>query len=80
MRVCLKRADMSKLELPEFTVSLRAGSVSVHIDDEDAVPRQLCKIKYTPDKTAIRKALDQNEIVPGAMLVTGDEGVTVRTK
>lgn len=76
----LKRADLQKREMTEFTVSRRAGSVGVHIDDADAVPRQLCKVSYAPDKTAIKKQLDDGELVPGAILVTGPESVTVRTK
>lgn len=76
----LRRADLPKRELTEFTVSRRAGSASVHIDDADAVPRQLCKVSYSPDKTAIKKQLEEGELVPGAILVTGTETVSVRTK
>lgn len=80
MLLVLNRADLSKRELTEFTVFKRSGTASVHIDDADAVPRQLCKVTYSPDKTAIKKQLDDGELVPGAILVTGPENVTVRTK
>lgn len=76
----LNRAKLSKRELTEFTVSRRAGLTGVHIEDANAIPRQLCKVTYSPDKTAIRKQLDEGELVPGAILVTGPETVTVRTK
>lgn len=69
-----------KLERPAGTISRRAGSVSVRITDADDVPRQLCKVAYTPDKTAIRKQIEDGETVPGAELVRGDDGLTVRTK
>lgn len=80
MRKVLNRAELKKVELPEVTISLRGGSDSVHIEDPDAVPSQLCKTVVSPDKTAIKKALQQGEIVPGAVLVTGDETVSIRRK
>ena len=76
----MNRAQLPKLELTEITISKRPGSTSVHIDDADAVPKQLCKVSYTPDKTAIKKALEQDEMIPGATLVMGPETISVRTK
>lgn len=69
-----------KLERPRATVSRRSGLPSVQITDETAIPSQLCKTTVTPDKAAIKAQLLAGETVPGAQIVMGDDGVTVRTK
>lgn len=69
-----------KLERPRATISRRAGLPSVQITDETAIPLQLCKTTVTPDKAAIKAQLLAGEAVPGAHIVMGDDGVTVRTK
>lgn len=69
-----------KLERPRATISRRAGLPSVHITDETAIPSQLCKTTVTPDKAAIKAQLLAGETVPGAEIVIGDDGVTVRVK
>ena len=76
MHIC----SISKLQFPFATFSLRQGSVSVFIEDENAVPKQLCSVKYSPDKKAIKAALEQGEIVPGAVLTTGNETISIKTK
>lgn len=69
-----------KLERPRATVSRRAGMPSVQITDEAAIPTQLCKATITPDKAAIKAQLLAGEAVPGAQIVIGEDGVTVRVK
>ena len=69
-----------KIERPRATVSRRAGLPSVQITDEAAIPSQLCKTTVAPDKAAIKAQLMAGETVPGAQIVVGDDGVTVRTK
>lgn len=76
----LDAAGMKKMERPAATISRRAGLPSVQITDESAVPSQLCKTTITPDKAAIKAQLLAGETVPGAVIVTGDDGVTVRVK
>ena len=71
---------VKKLERPAATISRRAGGVSCIITDEAAIPSQLCKTVTTPDKSAIKAQLLAGETVPGAALVTGDDGVTVRVR
>jgi hypothetical protein len=71
---------VKKLERPRATVSRRAGSMSVRIVDEASIPSQLCVTKTTtaPDKAAIRAQIEAGETVPGAELVRGTDGLTVR--
>lgn len=80
MLLLLDAMGMKKLERPRGTISRRAGGVSCIITDEAAIPSQLCKVVSTPDKAAIKAQLQAGETVPGAALVTGDDGVTVRVK
>lgn len=78
----LNAIDVKKLERPRATVSKRAGSMSVRIVDEASVPSQLCTVKTitSPDKAAIKAALEAGEAVPGCELARGDDGITVRVK
>jgi hypothetical protein len=46
-------------------ISTRKSS-SVKIIDPQAIPPDYVRIKIEPDKTAIKKAIDQGELVPGA--------------
>jgi hypothetical protein len=78
MLTLLDAIGAKKLERPAATISRRSGSVSVEIVAPDDVPRQLCRVSYAPDKTAIKRLLEAGEDVPGARLERGADGVTVR--
>ena len=69
-----------KMERPRATISRRAGLPSVQIIDEAAIPSQLCKTTVAPDKAAIKAQLLAGEAVPGAQILMGADGVTVRVK
>lgn len=74
----LDAIGIAKLERPLATISTRAGVMSVHITDAGSIPTQLSKVTMTPDKAAIRAQLQAGEAVPGAELVRGADGITVR--
>lgn len=74
----LKAADLSKVSLPEATVSVGKGRPGVEIIDETLLPDNVVKLKREPDKTAIKAALDAGQEVPGATLKVGNETITVR--
>lgn len=76
----LDAAGQKKMERAAATISRRAGSLSVLITDESAVPSQLCKTTVVPDKTAIKAQLQAGETIPGAELARGPDGVSVRVK
>lgn len=78
----LDATGLKKLERPRATISRRAGSLSVRIIDEASIPSQLCTVKTTtaPDKKAIRAQIEAGEMVPGAELVVGADGVSIRVK
>jgi len=79
---CLNMVNQKSYKTVEATYSIRAGTKRVEIEDEQAIPTQLTTVKTitSPDKEAIKAALEAGEIVPGATLVTGEETLSVRTK
>lgn len=76
----LDMTGQKKVQHPLGTVSRIAGRASVEITDETLVPRELCQITVSPDKKAIKEALESGESVPGAALSIGDPSVSVRVK
>ena len=77
----MEAAGVKKLERPLATISLRAGSVSVHVTHEADLPTQLLTIKTvtSPDKAAIKAQLQAGVIVPGAELRVGDTTIAIRS-
>jgi hypothetical protein len=82
MLTLLDATGEKKLERPRATISRRAGSISVRITDDSAIPSQLCTVKTTtaPDKAAIKRQIEAGEAVPGAELVRGPDTASVRVK
>jgi hypothetical protein len=79
-KTAMEGLGLPKLHAPDFTASLSGGRPPLIIADEEAIPSQLCRIKREPDKTAIRKALEAGEVIPGAELGLSSSTLTVRTK
>lgn len=76
----LQWAELSKLELPEATISVSKGPTRVLIIDERAVPDRFCRIVRDPDRMKIREALNAFEDVPGASLSNAEPVLKVRVK
>jgi hypothetical protein len=76
----LQLAHLKKLELPEATVSMRAGVPKVIVTDEAAVPDEFCRIKREPDKGKIKAALAELKPVPGATLSNAEDVISIRVK
>lgn len=79
MQAIMAAASLRKVARPLATLSVQPGRVSVRITDPADVPTQLRK-PGEPDKTAIRAAIEAGETIPGAVLVAGEETLTMRTK
>lgn len=76
----MEAAALKSAELPEATLSIRAGQQKVLITDETQIPDALFKIKREPDKTAIKEKLKSGEIVAGAQLSNAEPSLSIRTK
>lgn len=73
-------AGLSKLELPEATLSITKPRTSVEVLDVTELPQGYFKLERKADKAAIKKSLEAGEQIPGAELVFGEPSLTVRTK
>jgi hypothetical protein len=71
--------EMRKLEMPDFTASIRVVPPKVEIINDTLLPDELCKFVRTPDRTAIKEAL-ANGPLAGAHMSNGSETLTIRTK
>lgn len=76
----METADLRKVELPEATISVRNGAKKVVINDEASVPKELCHVKYTPDKIRIKALLEAGTTFNWAAIVQGEPGVSIRTR
>lgn len=77
----MQSTELAKLELPEATLSLRAGTQQLVGDaDPASLPDSLCKISRSPDRTAIKDALKAGQTVPGFELSNSPPTLSIRTK
>jgi hypothetical protein len=71
---------LTKWKHAEFSASIIPGHPGVVITDEAALPEQFVRITRAPDKAALKEALSQGEVIPGAELSNGLPTLTLRTK
>jgi hypothetical protein len=71
---------MDKLPAPDMTVSLRTSPPGVEITDLSALPERYIRVRIEPDKAAMREALKDGEIIPGACLKNGSQTLTIRSR
>jgi nitrogen fixation/metabolism regulation signal transduction histidine kinase len=74
-------AEIAKAELPEATLSLRAGQQQLVGDaDPAALPDSFVKISRILDRAAIKDALKTGQIVPGFELSNSPPSLSIRIK
>lgn len=73
-------AQITKLPLPEATVSLRTLGPRPKVSIEEAIPDALCKFVRKSDMKLIEAALERGENVPGVILTNGGASLSVRRK
>jgi hypothetical protein len=74
----MRAMDVRKLELAGATVSMRAGSESVVVDDVDELPQGCFSIERKADKAAIKASIKAGDTIPGARLERGADTISVR--
>ena len=62
----LDSLGLSKWRHAEFTVSVSAGRPGVVVTDVDALPAEYVRVTKSPDKAAIKAAMEQGEVINGA--------------
>lgn len=80
LRSNMERCGISKIECPEFVVTLGKPRDVCEIVNEDELPELYVKTKTTttPDKTLILKAMKDGYEVPGARIGKGKPSLTIR--
>lgn len=77
----MSAAELAKVELPEATLSLRAGTQQLVGDaDPKGLPDSLCKISREVDRTKINDAMKTGQTVPGFQLSNSPPSLTIRIK
>jgi hypothetical protein len=78
----LQAASISKVDCPEFTVSVQNNPKGVEVTNVELIPSKFMKQPEppppTPDKSAIKAAIEAGEQVPGAWLYQGQH-LRIRT-
>ncbi|NUL36598.1 siphovirus Gp157 family protein [Kosakonia sacchari] len=77
---CLQAAELKSFKTERNTLSVRKGSVSVVIDNEDLLPDELVDVTtiVAPDKKKIKEAIEAGQEIKGAHLEIGAESLQVR--
>lgn len=68
---CLQASQIKKIETALGNITVRKGTGSVSIIDADKIPKEYKKEKVTIDidKTSIKKALAEGQLIEGAELI-----------
>lgn len=74
----MSEVGMAKVVTPLATVTVRAGKPEVIVTDEAALPTHLTKTTVSPDKRAIREAIERGETIDGVTLGNGASVLTIR--
>ena len=77
---CLQAAELKTFKTERNTLTVRKGSLSVVIDDENQLPDELVSVVtvIAPDKKKIKEAIEAGEDIKGAHLEVGSESLQVR--
>lgn len=77
----MERAELKKLQEPDFTVSLRAVPPGLVVSDETAIPADYWKPQPAKlDKKSLLVSLNAGQVIPGANLGNGGTTISVRTR
>jgi hypothetical protein len=74
-KACMEVAGVTKIECPHFALTIKKNPAAVDIFEPGLIPAEFMKQPEpppaTPDKAAIKAALQDGRDVPGAMLAQG---------
>lgn len=71
LKLNMETAQIQRIECPLFDISIRINPASVEVFDEAQVPKELLRVAYSVDKTAIKAELKAGREVAGCRLVNG---------
>jgi hypothetical protein len=70
--------DIKKIVSPDMTITRKPVPPSVLIIDITLIPEAFTRVRREPDKVALKAALAEGEVIPGAALSNGGETLAVR--
>jgi hypothetical protein len=77
----MEKADLKKLQEPDFTLSLRAVPPALVVSNETEIPGDYWRPQPAKlDRRGLFAALQTGAIVPGAALGNGSMTISVRTR
>lgn len=74
----LVSAKLTKLKTKLFTMTVNPAKDSVVVDDIELLPPEFVRTKKEAEKAAIKKALEEGQVLKGVHLETGQPSLTVR--
>ena len=76
----MQALGITKIECPEFSITLRKPSEIIEVYDESAVPDvyKVSEITTTTSKTLIKRQLKNGVEVPGARISTGKQSLIIK--
>ena len=78
LREAMSDNGITRIEAEGILFRLDKPSVLVDIQDEEQIPDKFFRVKREADKTAIKKALQVGDDVPGASLKEGKNRLTIK--
>ena len=80
MMSLIEQAGMSKVALPEATLSLRHNPPQPRVTDINALPAVCTRVEIKPDMGAIKNACAAGEMPPGVTMGNGSVSLAVRVR
>lgn len=73
IKLNMERLELDKLSAGTFTITLATNSEALELTDESKIPAKYIITTTTtaPDKSTIKAALKNGEVIPGAILTRG---------
>ena len=68
LKLNMEAAQIQRIQCPLFAISIRTNPASVEVFDEAQVPKELLRVAYSVDKTAIKAELKAGREVAGCRL------------
>ena len=70
LKLNMETAQIQRIECPLFDISIRTNPAAVEVFDEAQVPKEMLRVAYSVDKTAIKAELKAGREVAGCRLVS----------
>lgn len=70
----------TKIECPEFSITLRKPSQALEVVDLDLIPEHYKKetVTISADKNAIKAAIKAGDDIPGARIIDGKQSLSIK--